>query len=76
MQEKIVTLKGYNRIETAKLDQLILQEQKIPSAINDSPIGQILPMLQEVGEIVELKVFEQDVEKALKILTDYHKEED
>ncbi len=76
MQEKIVTLKGYNRIETAKLDQLILQEQKIPSAINDSPIGQILPMLQEVGEIVELKVFEQDVENALKILTDYHKEED
>ena len=72
MQDKIVKLKSYDRVEEARLDQQILTEQNISSSIYDSTSAQILPMLQELGASVVVMVFEKDVEKALKVLSDYH----
>lgn len=72
MQDKIVKLKSYDRVDEARLDQQVLTEQNISSSIYDSTSAQILPMLQELGASVVVMVFEKDVEKALKVLSDYH----
>ena len=72
MQNKIVKLKSYDRVDEAKLDQQVLTEHDISSSIYDSTSAQVLPMLQDVGESVVFMVFEKDYEKALKVLSDYH----
>lgn len=71
MEEKIISLKNYERIEEAMLDQSVLKENGITSSINSSS-SDILPMLNELNEGISLQVFEKDTDNAWKILKDYH----
>lgn len=72
MEEKIVKLKNYERMEEAMLDQSVLSENKISSSISNSTSADILPMLYEINEGIALMVFEKDFEKAWEILKEYH----
>lgn len=73
MEEKIVTLKTYERMDEALLDQSVLSENKISSSIYNSTGAEILPMLYELDEGVALMVFEKDFNNAWEILKDYHR---
>ncbi len=72
MEEKIVKLKNYERMEEAMLDQSVLSENKISSSISNSTSADILPMLYEINEGITLMVFEKDFDKAWEILKEYH----
>lgn len=72
MEEKIVKLKNYERMEEAMLDQSVLSENKISSSISNSTSAEILPMLYEINEGIALMVFEKDFDKAWEILKEYH----
>lgn len=72
MEEKIIKLKNYERMEEAMLDQSVLSENKISSSISNSTSADILPMLYELNEGLALMVFEKDFEKAWEILKEYH----
>jgi len=72
MEEKIVKLKNYERMEEAMLDQSVLSENKISSSISNSTSADILPMLYEINEGIALMVFEKDFNKAWEILKEYH----
>lgn len=72
MEEKLVKLKNYERIEEAMLDQSVLAENSISSSISNSTSAEILPMLSELNEGIALMVFEKDKENAGKILNEYH----
>ncbi|GAB1416835.1 hypothetical protein MASR2M117_22410 [Paludibacter sp.] len=72
MDDKIVRLNNYERMEEAMLDQSVLSTNKIPSSIFNSTIAEILPMLQDQNFGIVLMVFEKDFEKAWEILREYH----
>jgi hypothetical protein len=72
MEERIVRLKNYERMEEAMLDQSVLAENKITSSINNSPSADILPMLSDMDEGIALMVFEKDIDNAWDILKEYH----
>ncbi len=72
MEEKIVKLKNYERMEEAMLDQSVLSENKISSSIPNSTSADILPMLNELNEGIVLMVFEKDFDKAWEVLKEYH----
>lgn len=72
MEEKIVRLKNYERMEEAMLDQSVLAENKISSTINKSPSADILPMLSDQDEGIALMVFDKDIDNAWEILKEYH----
>ncbi|MEA4935393.1 hypothetical protein SDC9_115998 [bioreactor metagenome] len=72
MEEKIVRLKNYERMEEAMLDQSVLKENKISSSIYNSTSADVLPMLYEIDEGVALMVFEKDIDNAWEILKEYH----
>ncbi|MDO9633509.1 MAG: hypothetical protein Q7J05_00505 [Paludibacter sp.] len=72
MEEKIVRLKNYERMEEAMLDQSVLKENNISSSIYNSASADILPMLYELDEGVAIMVFEKDFKKAWEILKEYH----
>lgn len=72
MEDRLVKVKTYERMEEALLDQRVLSENNIESNIQESTSAGILPMLYDLDEGIALLVFEQDMEKADKILTEYH----
>ena len=72
MEEKIVRLKNYERMEEAMLDQSVLSENKISSSLSNSTSADILPMLYEINEGIALMVFEKDFDKAWEVLKEYH----
>lgn len=72
MDDKLVKVKTYERMEEALLDQRILAENDIRSSIQNSVSAEILPMLYELDEGIALLVFEQEENKARDILKDYH----
>jgi hypothetical protein len=72
MEEKIVKLKNYERMEEAMLDQSILSENKISSSIANTNSADVLPMLYELNEGIALMVFEKDFDNAWEVLKEYH----
>jgi hypothetical protein len=72
MEDRLVKVKTYERMEEALLDHQILAENKIISNIQNSASAEILPMLYELDEGIALLVFEEDMENADRILTEYH----
>lgn len=72
MEERIVRLKNYERMEEAMLDQSVLKENKISSSIYNSTSADVLPMLYEIDEGIALMVFEKDIDNAWEILKEYH----
>lgn len=63
MDDKIVRLNNYERMEEAMLDQSVLSTNKIPSSIFNSTIAEILPMLQDQNFGIVLMVFEKILKK-------------
>lgn len=72
MEDRLVKVKTYERMDEALLDHQILAENKIISNIQNSASAEILPMLYELDEGIALLVFEEDMENADRILTEYH----
>ncbi|OJV31915.1 MAG: hypothetical protein BGO29_00275 [Bacteroidales bacterium 36-12] len=72
MNDKIIKLKSYERMEEAMLDQSVLSRNNISSSISNSMIAEILPMLPEQNFGIVVNVFEKDFEKAWEILKEYH----
>lgn len=72
MQDKLIKLKNYERLEEALLDQSVLQQNDIECTISNSKSAEILPMLYDVDEGIALMVFEIDFDKSWEILKDFH----
>lgn len=71
MEDKLVTLKNYETMVEAMFDQEILKENNVESSINNENAVELMPMFGEIDNGLRLLVFENDVEKATKILEDY-----
>lgn len=72
MDDKLVKVKTYERMEEALLDQRVLTDSGIECSILNSLSAKILPLLYEVDEGISLLVFENQENKAREILKDYH----
>lgn len=72
MDDKLVKIKSYERMDEALLDQGVLTDNGIECSIMNSVSAEILPMLYELDEGIALLVFENQEEKAREILKDYH----
>lgn len=72
MDDKLVKVKTYERMEEALLDQRILNDNGIECSIQNSVAAEILPMLYELDEGIALLIFEHEENKAREILKDYH----
>ena len=73
MEDKLITLKNYETVVEAMFDQELLKENGIESSINNEDAGDLLPMFGELNEGLRIQVFENDYEKALKVLEEYEK---
>jgi hypothetical protein len=71
MEDKLVTLKNYETMVEAMFDQEILKENNVDSSINNENLVELMPMFGEIDNGLRLLVFENDLEKAVKILEDY-----
>jgi len=71
MEDKLVTLKNYETMVEAMFDQELLKENNIDSTINNENLVELMPMFAEIDNGLRLLVFENDLEKAAKILEDY-----
>jgi hypothetical protein len=71
MEDKLITLKNYETMVEAMFDQEILKENNIESSINNENAVELMPMFGEIDNGLRLLVFENDLEKAAKILEDY-----
>lgn len=73
MEDKLITLKNYETVVEAMFDQELLKENNIDSSINNEDSVELMPMFGEINEGLRILVFENDYEKALKVLEDYEK---
>ena len=72
MENKIVALKDYKSMADAGLDKAVLEENGIESFVGNQQAAALYPMFKDIDEGMKIYVFEQDYEKALKLLEDYH----
>ena len=73
MEDKLITLKNYETVVEAMFDQELLKENNIDSSINNEDSVELMPMFGEINEGLRILVFENDYEKALKVLNEYEK---
>jgi len=73
MEDKIVTLKNYDTIVKAMFDQEILSCNHIECFINNEQLVELYPMFADIDEGLKIVVFEKDLEKAQKVLEEYHR---
>lgn len=71
MEEKLITLKNYESMVEAMFDQELLRAANINSTMNNEDAVDLLPMFGEINDGIRILVFENDLEKALKVLEDY-----
>ncbi len=72
MKEKVVTLKNYETMVDATIDQEVLKQNGIECFIGNQQLVQLYPMFSDIDEGLKIVVFEEDVEKALALLEEYH----
>jgi len=72
MEDKIVTLKNYDTMVKAMFDQEILRANHIECFINNVQLVELYPMFADIDEGLKIVVFEKDLEKARKVLEEYH----
>jgi hypothetical protein len=72
MEDKLVRLRNYDRMEEALLDENILRQNEIECSVFNSTSAEILPMLYEINEGIALMVFEKDFDHAWEVLKEYH----
>ena len=73
MEDKLITLKNYETVVEAMFDQELLKENNIDSSINNEDSVELMPMFGEINEGLRILVFENDYEKAMKVLNEYEK---
>ncbi len=71
MEDRLVTLKNYETMVEALFDQDLLQKNGIQSSINNGNSVELMPMFGEINDGLQIKVLENDLEKALKVLEEY-----
>jgi hypothetical protein len=73
MEDKIVTLKNYDSMVEAMFDQEVLRANHIECFINNEQVVELYPMFADIDEGLKIVVFEKDLEKAQKVLEEYHR---
>jgi len=72
MEDKIITLKTYDTMVDAMVDQDVLRTNDIECFIGNEGLVELFPMFSDNNEGLKNVVFEKDLEKALKILEEFH----
>ena len=69
MEDKIITLKNFDTMVDAMVDQEVLQTNGIECFIGNEGLVELFPMFSESDEGLKIVVFEKDSDKAMKILS-------
>jgi hypothetical protein len=72
MKNKVVTLKTYESMVDAAIDQDILQQDGIECFIGNRQLVQLYPMFSDIDEGLKIVVFEENYERALALLDEFH----
>lgn len=75
MEDKVITLKNYDSMVEAMVDQDVLRVNEIECFIGNEQIVELYPMFSDIDEGLKIVVFESDYERALKILAEYHSQD-
>ncbi len=70
--DKLVVAKYYDSVLNAELDMEVLKSNEIKSTVTDDMMIGIFPLFDEKERGISLLVFENDLERALQILEEYH----
>ena len=71
-EDKLVSVKYYETVIEAEIDQNVLKTNGIECIYNDDTVVGVFPIFDDKERGIELMVFEKDVEKARQILYEYH----
>ena len=71
-EDKLVSVKYYEAVIEAEIDQNVLKTNGIECIYNDDTVVGVFPIFDDKERGIELMVFEKDVEKARQILDEYH----
>lgn len=71
-EDKLVSVKYYETVIEAEIDQNVLKTNGIECIYNDDTVVGVFPIFDDKERGIELMVFEKDVEKARQILDEYH----
>jgi len=72
MEDKIITLKNYDSMVDALVDQEVLRVNEIECFIGNEQLVELYPMFSDVDQGLKVVVFEKDYERALKLIEEYH----
>lgn len=72
MEDRIITLKTYDTMVDAMVDEEVLKENNIECFIGNEGLVEMFPMFSDSEEGLKIVVFEKDIEIAEKILQEYH----
>ncbi len=75
-EDKLVSVKYYETVIEAEIDQNVLKTNGIECIYNDDTVVGVFPIFDDKERGIELMVFEKDVEKARQILDEYHAADD
>lgn len=75
MEDKVTTLKTYDTMVDAMVDQDVLQTSIIDCFIGNEQIVELYPMFSDVDNGLKIVVFEKDVERALQLIEEFHKQD-
>lgn len=71
MEDKIITLKNYDTMVEAMIDQEVLRVNEIECFIGNEQLVELYPMFSDIDEGLKIVVFEKDYERALEVLEEY-----
>lgn len=71
-EDKVVSVKFYETVVEAEIDQNVLKTNGIECIYNDDTVVGVFPIFDDKERGIELMVFEKDLEIARQILDEYH----
>lgn len=71
-KDKLTAVKYYDTVLKAEIDMEILKANNIECIYNDDAMVGVFPIFNDKERGIELMVFEKDLERAKKILDEYH----
>ncbi|NLO71627.1 MAG: DUF2007 domain-containing protein [Porphyromonadaceae bacterium] len=73
-EEKVVSFKFYSSMIDAEVEIDVLKNNGIDCMLNDATMVGVFPIFDDRERGIEVMVFEKDLEKAKKLVEEYHKE--
>lgn len=73
-EEKVVSFKFYSSMIDAEVEIDVLKNNGIECMLNDATMVGVFPIFDDRERGIEVMVFEKDLEKAKKLVEEYHKE--